>query len=579
MRLFFIALLTILSALPTVLMAATLSVTPGTGVYTAGNTFSVRVVVNTAGKPVNAAEGTVKFNPNELSVVSVDRSSSIFNLWVTEPTYSNSAGTVSFSGGLPSGYTGSSGTVFSITFRAKAAGAPKVSLTGGSVLANDGMGTNVLTGMSGGTYTIQALSTTPEPEVVVEYVAPANTPSAPQITSDTHEDSSLWSTNKVARLAWSLPADVTAVRTLLDKSASTVPTKVYDSPISSIELTDLPEGVSYFHIQFKNEDGWGKVTHYRLAIDTEKPTEFLVEALPEADYANPIQTILLKATDATSDIVRYMVRIDAMEAFEFIDTEKSNKITLPSLEPGYHTVIIEAFDEAGNSLVATHSFTISSFDRPIFTEYPNEINEEVIPVLRGKTRPSSIVEVLVERSGAEPVTYTVTADTDGVFTVIPSGTFQSGVYIVTAKATDTYGAHSDVSESIRIAVQQPGFIRIGSMIVSVLSVVIPLLALSVGLVALVWFVVIYYRRFKKRVSKESSEVTAVLSREFDAVANLLQQKKLAVAESRKTKKLTKLEEQTFAEIEQAFYDARVRISKEVVDVDRLVNKVNSNLSE
>jgi len=110
-------------------------------------------------------------------------------------------------------------------------------------------------------------------------------------------------------------------------------------------------------------------------------------------------------------------------------------------------------------------------------------------------------------------------------------------------------------------------------------VVIPLLALSVVLVALVWFIVIYYHRFKKRISKESSEVTAVLSHEFDAIINLLQQKKLAVAESRKTKKLTKLEEQTFAEIEQAFYDAKVRINKEVVDVDQLVNKQNQNLSE
>ena len=90
-----------------VTLAATLSVSPGTGVYQSGTTFTAKVVVNTQGDPINAADGSLKFNPQELSVVSVNRSSSIFNLWVTEPAFSNSAGTISFSGGLPSGYTGS----------------------------------------------------------------------------------------------------------------------------------------------------------------------------------------------------------------------------------------------------------------------------------------------------------------------------------------------------------------------------------------------------------------------------------------------------------------------------------------
>ena len=70
--------------------AATLSLSPNTGVYPVNSTFSVSVSVAPDGKSINAAEGTLSFNPRELSVVSVNRSSSIFNLWVTEPTFSNS---------------------------------------------------------------------------------------------------------------------------------------------------------------------------------------------------------------------------------------------------------------------------------------------------------------------------------------------------------------------------------------------------------------------------------------------------------------------------------------------------------
>jgi len=51
--------------------AAALRITPDTGVYQVGNTFTARVQIATQGQSVNAAEGTIKFNPNELSVVSV----------------------------------------------------------------------------------------------------------------------------------------------------------------------------------------------------------------------------------------------------------------------------------------------------------------------------------------------------------------------------------------------------------------------------------------------------------------------------------------------------------------------------
>ena len=211
--------------------AATLSVSPNTGVYTAGQTFSARVVVNTGSDSINAADGTLSFNPKEITVVSISKGS-IFSLWTAEPSFSNSAGTITFSGGSPSGYKGSGGTIITITFRAAAAGSPKVSFSSGSVLAADGRGTNVLTSMNGGSFTIAAAGagTAPEPEVI-EYVAPANTPAAPAVESSTHADQELWYNQKTAELTWSLPSDVTAVRTLLDENSGSIPTRVYDTPI------------------------------------------------------------------------------------------------------------------------------------------------------------------------------------------------------------------------------------------------------------------------------------------------------------------------------------------------------------
>jgi len=104
---------------------ASLFLSPPSGTYAINSAFSIKVNVNSGGEAINAAEGTLVYNPAELSVVSLSKSSSIFTLWTTEPTFSNSTGNISFGGGMPSNFTGTNGTIFSITFKAKAAPLPK----------------------------------------------------------------------------------------------------------------------------------------------------------------------------------------------------------------------------------------------------------------------------------------------------------------------------------------------------------------------------------------------------------------------------------------------------------------------
>lgn len=556
---------------PQVILAASLQAAPGTGVYQINTTFTVRVAVNSDGQSINAAEGTLKFNPAELSVVSVNRSTSVFNLWVTEPTFSNSAGTVTFSGGSPTGYTGNGGTVFTVTFKALTAGTSKLTFTNGAVLANDGRGTNVLSAMNGGTYTISAVANEPAAEVI-EYVAPANTPAQPKITSTTHPDSALWYANSTAELSWSVPGDVVAMRTLLDRSPSSVPTKLYDAPIRTITLPDLEEGVSYFHLQFENEDGWGKVAHYRLGVDTVKPETVTVSLAPESDLSNPVQTLQIATKESTSPVTRYMVRIDDAEAVEYLDEKSTGLITMPSLTPGYHSVIVEAFDAAGNGQLGTFSFTLEAFERPVFTEYPEEINEQVIPVIRGTSRKNATVAVTVTRLGADSTPYTVSADESGNFTFIPEGRFTEGVYEIVAVATDEHGAVSLPSDAIRIAVQRPGYLQIGSFIVSILSVLVPLVGLLVLLVLLSSTLLLYTRRFKRQVSRESHEVLAILGREFETLEANLRAEEERLTEAKRTKKLSPLEEQVFARLQTNLRDARTRVQKEVEDVESLVQE-------
>lgn len=550
--------------------AATLSLSPATGVYTVGQTFTARVLVNTAGQKINAAEGTLSYKPSELTVLGVSKGS-VFNLWTAEPAFSNAAGTVTFSGGTPTGYTGSGGTVISVTFKVLTAGSPRVSFSSGSVLAADGRGTNVLSGMTGGSYTTSAPSATPEPETIIEYVPPANTPGAPQISSDTHPDPAAWYATTDATLSWTVPAGVTALRTLLDDRSTSIPTKVYDTPINSIELTDLDQGVQYFHLQFKNEDGWGKVTHYRLAVDSEAPADFTL-AIPEgADLSNPEQVLVPGfAEDAGSPINRFMLQIDGAAPVEVLRETATGTIPLPTLEPGYHTVVAEAFDSAGNSAMASLSFTILSFDKPVFTNAPERISAGVIPVFEGATRPGAEVEIAFTRVGAEPVTYKTTSDENGVFRFIPDRAMTVGVYDIVARATDQYGALSEPSDTLRVVVETPGYLQIGSLVVSVLSVLVPLVALTLLLVLLMLFGYRRVRTMRSGVVREAREAIAIIDREFGVLASTLSTRMDTLSEKRKSGKLTKAEASLYEDMAAALGAARRRIVDEVTDVEEVV---------
>ena len=551
--------------------AASLSLSPSTGVYPTNTTFNVSVKINTAGDPINAAEGTLSFNPRELSVVNVSRGNSIFNLWVAEPSFSNSAGTISFSGGSPSGYTGQSGTVMTVTFRVIGSGDTRVRFTNGSVLANDGRGTNILSNMNGANYTRQAQETAPEPEVI-EYVATANTPSAPVISSDTVSSAAGWYSSNTVNLSWTLPSGITAVRTLLNGNPTSIPTKVYDDPISTIALSDLDEGVSYFHLQFQNDEGWGRVAHYRLPVDTVDPTNISISQPENVDRSSPNQVLQVDVVDETTDVNRYSIKIDSDEPFEYVDETASGTIALPSLSPGYHSVIIEAFDQASNSIIGTYSFTIEAFEKPVFTEYPTEINEEVIPVIKGQTRPESVVTIMLTRVGGEPREYEVTSNATGEFIFIPEGTFSNGVYELTAVATDVHDATSEVSDKIRIAVQQPGYLRIGTFLVNALSVLIPLLVMTAILFASIWYVILYARRFRRRVRIETREALEMLEKEFGELQDVLQAQETDLSASRKTKKLTKAEAEVIKQINLALEQSQKKVEKEIQDIAQLTNR-------
>jgi hypothetical protein len=315
----------------------------------------------------------------------VSKGGSIFSLWVQDPSFSNSAGTVNFEGVvLNPGYAGSMGKLLSITFRTKAVGAANLSLSSGQVLANDGAGTNILKGSGKASFIIGGQAST----------APT-TPALPQpqITSITNPDQNNWYTDVNPKFSWSLPANINAVRLLYDKNNDTVPAVTYAPAIADKELTSIADGVWYFHARFKKGDTWGPISTFRFQIDTQPPLPFSLFFSEGDNITTATPSLILNATDTLSGIDHYQIKIDGEEPLNVAskDLLASSTYILPSQISGQHYLEVAAYDQAGNYSSATKVFRVSL--------------PEKLPVVSALTKPISAVQFSWLAFGEQAINY------------------------------------------------------------------------------------------------------------------------------------------------------------------------------
>lgn len=339
--------------------AATMSAAPGRTSVSVGDTVNVTVTVSSQGEALNAISGTLSFPSNLLSVVSVSRASSILTLWVQEP--SSSSGTVSWSGLVPNpGWSGYSGTVLVIQFRARATGTATFSFVSSAVLANDGQGTNILTGTAPGSLAIGPASAPPPASATPPSSSAEDSP-GPIISSPTHPDQSAWYNRSDGVFEWTNARGVTAVRLGYDTDPDGEPLVSYSPPISRKEL-ELEEGIWYFHVQERDAGGWGPGATYRVQVDTVPPEPFSI-AFPEGTSAEESVPVRFGTTDRLSGIDRYVVSIDGEE--RVVGAAEEGGVYELTARPGTHAVSVTAYDKAGNAASAHGSFTIEAGPSPI----------------------------------------------------------------------------------------------------------------------------------------------------------------------------------------------------------------------
>lgn len=353
--------------------AASLYFSPSSGSYKVGQNFSVGIYVSSLDQAMNAASGAISFSSDKLEAVSVSKTGSIMNLWVQEPSFSNSPvggqGAASFEGiVLNPGFTGSAGKIITINFRVKSAGAGTLSFSSGSVLANDGKGTNILENLGSANFSLEVSGAAPPAEITpAPAVSISNLPKAPIIYSETHPDSDKWYNKKIAKFNWDLPKDVTAVRLLVGKIPEAVPTVTYTPAITSKTVEDLEDGIWYFHARFRNSAGWGSTAHFKINIDTVPPEPFKIEFPNGKETEDSRPTIAFSATDSLSGVDYYKIKINDAELSP-VSAATAGIYNLPPQSSGRKTIVVQAYDKAGNFTSASDEFIIKAAAKPAVVE-------------------------------------------------------------------------------------------------------------------------------------------------------------------------------------------------------------------
>lgn len=348
--------------------AADILIAPASGTYSTGQTFTVAVRVNPSGKSVNAVEASLKFDPAVLSVTNVSKDGSVFSLWTTEPTFSNTAGTITFGGGSPSPFTTQSNLV-NVTFRAVAPGSGGLTVSTASVLAADGLGTDVFARGVPATFTVSAATTpTPPPTPITPATTPTpaeNTtteeaiifgdpPRAPEVGSQVFLDPEVWYKTTNGLFSWQLPFDVNAIAVEISTSSDNVPNNnkdaIYEPPIDEFSINSdlVTDGVQYLSIRYKNQVDWGVTLNRKLLIDTTAPEPFTIE-VRASNSPTGFPTLNFDAVDLTSGIAYYDMTIADNEPIRVTPDEAKLGYLLRDLEDGTYTVKVVAYDKAGNS--------------------------------------------------------------------------------------------------------------------------------------------------------------------------------------------------------------------------------------
>jgi len=534
---------------------ASLFLLPSSESFNIGDTFSVEVKVDTAGTPINAAQAFIYFPVDKLEVLNISKDDSVFSLWPQEPTFSNSTGQISFTGGLPHPGCRDIENLITVEFKAKEEGTAYFTFDTAQVLADDGKGTNILAYLKSGKYSIFEQIGFAEEEI---------TGFLPQIISLTHSQEDEWYNNNTPNFQWNLTSEIMGASFAFDQSPETIPDTVSEGRIQSTSYGEVSDGLWYFHLRFEDENGWGQASHYKVQVDNSPPHPFEVVIDNTGDATNPMPNLYFETDDDTSGISHYKLKIDK-ENFLNLMLAQVNPFSLSLQSPGQHPIIVRAVDKAGNNVESETVLDVEPIESPQITLWPKlHVSGEEIFYVEGQAPAQSEITIFLAKDGQYIKQWQSQSNDQGQWSYSTRELLKSGTYYLSAQAKDQRGAISLVSESYEIEVSLSGF-SLGPLLVSFKVLVFSLLSVFfLGMIIGAFFI---YRtnKTKKILRKETQEAKDSLSKAFSALKEEIEEQ----IEMFDTKPgFSEKERKVYNDLKEALDVSEKFIGKEIEDIEK-----------
>jgi len=324
---------------------STLALDPSSAVWSRSSEQQVAVEVSTGGEAVNAAQIDITYDPTKIHVMDIDTANSFCSpAMYLEKNIDNRIGEVQVACALPTpGFSGQSGNVITLDVQPLQAGSVVLHFaTSTQILANDGLGTDVLRLATDGSYRI------------INESAAEDATSSVLVFSPTYPNSTRWYNKPSGLFTWIAHPGYSYRYALNTIPAMATLAGANTTSADFVSVSGLENGISYFHIQPVWNGIAGAVSNYKVMIDTTPPSNPAIRVSATTVTEGQIVRLEFESQDGVSGLQNnYYVQFDGGV---FLPTTPSLSIAFPA---GTHLVTVRAFDQAGNFSDGTITVTVA----------------------------------------------------------------------------------------------------------------------------------------------------------------------------------------------------------------------------
>jgi len=309
------------------------------------------------------------------------------------------------------------------------------------------------------------------------------------ITSPLLPDPEKWYAQSTVSASWSSGSGVEGYAVTFNQVADGVLADVITTTEPKFEQIGVPDGVWYLHVKAKYPAGWSVPVTFTFRVDVTVPEPFAITII-----GNPTAEFL--AQDATSGLDHYELSLDGGPF-----TTVTSPYKIPELSVGKHTVVVRAFDRAGNFREASTEFEISGYPQPIIIDLtPVLLGDEPL-IIRGLANAQDTLRLTIDDNVVG--TYPVEGHTDPSIAPTTEGktawrldvraNVSAGEHEIQVTAIGPDGKESSETAPVTFRLVTNA-IRIGPWIVPtflILNVLLILLAIAVG------FIIFFVRRYRR----------------------------------------------------------------------------------